>query len=332
MISDRIELLLKLKNYILENDTPFQEVKLQAERMNGWFTQEFINKALDTICNNYLEESELIVLASQIIPVEEKNTQMKIGITMAGNIPLVGFHDFLCVFLSGHPQFIKLSTKDEVLLKHFILKLQEWDSSLKESILISDFLKGCNAYIATGSNNSARYFEKYFANYPHIIRRNRSSVAILTGEETTEELLALADDIYMYFGLGCRNVTQIYVPKGYSFEPLLQIFKKYEALQHHNKYRNNIDYNLAVFILNQQYYMSNDSLLMIENDSIFSAIGVLHYSFYTELQPILTSLQTSPDVQAIIGRDYIPFGKAQLPSLFDFADGVNTIEFLNNLN
>ncbi len=331
MISDRIELLLKLKNYILENDTTFQEVKLQAERMNGWFTQAFIQTALDTICHNYLEESELIVFASQIIPVEEKKAQMKIGITMAGNIPLVGFHDFLCVFLSGHPQCIKLSTKDEVLLKHFILKLQEWDSSLKESIFLSDFLKGCDAYIATGSNNSARYFEKYFTNYPHIIRRNRSSVAILTGEETTEELLALADDIYMYFGLGCRNVTKIYVPNGYSFEPLLQVFKKYETLQHHNKYRNNIDYNLAVFILNQQYYMSNDSLLMIENDSIFSAIGVLHYSVYTELQPILESLQTSPDVQAIIGKEFIPFGKAQSPSLFDFADGVNTIEFLNGL-
>jgi hypothetical protein len=250
---------------------------------------------------------------------------------MAGNIPMVGFHDFLCVFLSGHRIHIKLSSKDEVLMKHIIEKMIEWDESLKEVIVISEMLKGCDAYIATGSNNSANYFEYYFAKYPHIIRKNRTSVAILTGKETTEELEALADDVYQYYGLGCRNVTKLYVPMDYDFINLLNAFRKYDHLKDHNKYRNNIDYNLAIYILNNQYYMSNDSLLMVENESIFSPISVLHYEFYEKLETIIESLSHRNDLQAIVGHDFIPFGEAQKPMLTDFADGVNTIEFLNSL-
>jgi hypothetical protein len=312
-------------------DEQLAAIKEIAERKNGWFTLDFINQSIYSIYNHYLNEYELIEFASLIKTAESKNKCLTIGLVMAGNIPMVGFHDFLCIFLSGHLIHIKLSSKDEVLMKHIIEKMIEWDESLKEVIIISDILKGCDAYIATGSNNSANYFEYYFAKYPHIIRKNRTSVAILTGKETTEELEALADDVYQYYGLGCRNVTKLYVPTDYDFINLLNAFRKYDHLKDHNKYRNNIDYNLAIYILNNQYYMSNDSLLMVENESIFSPISVLHYEFYDKLETIIESLSHRNDLQAIIGHDFIPFGEAQKPMLTDFADGVNTIEFLNSL-
>jgi len=192
-------------------------------------------------------------------------------------------------------------------------------------------LKNCDAYIATGSNTSANYFEYYFAKYPNIIRKNRTSVGIITGTETTEELTALADDVYMYCGLGCRNVTKLYVPKGYDFLPMLTAFRKYDHLKDVNKYRNNLDYNLALYMINNQFYMNNDSLLMVENSSIFSPVAVLHYEYYSDLQLALESLPENQSIQAIVGQNYIPFGAAQKPTLSDFADGVNTIEFLNSL-
>jgi hypothetical protein len=331
MIENRIELLLRLKSYLESEDQHLASIKEIAERKNGWFTLDFINQSIYSICNHYLNEYELIAFASLIKTAESKNKCLTIGLVMAGNIPMVGFHDFLCVFLSGHRIHIKLSSKDEVLMKHIIEKMIEWDESLKEVIVISEMLKGCDAYIATGSNNSANYFEYYFAKYPHIIRKNRTSVAILTGKETTEELEALADDVYQYYGLGCRNVTKLYVPMDYDFINLLNAFRKYDHLKDHNKYRNNIDYNLAIYILNNQYYMSNDSLLMVENESIFSPISVLHYEFYEKLETIIESLSHRNDLQAIVGHDFIPFGEAQKPMLTDFADGVNTIEFLNSL-
>ncbi len=331
MIENRIENLLKLKEYILQNDETFQWIKEKAERQNGWFTQPFIELSLGNICAYYLDEAALRAFTANLQTAEEKNKQLTIGITMAGNIPLVGFHDFLCVYLSGHKQRIKFSTKDDVLLPHFIQKLYEWDAENRNLVTASEMLKGCDAYIATGSNNSARYFEFYFAKYPHIIRRNRTSIAILNGDETENELISLADDVYQYFGLGCRNVTKLYVPEGYHFEPLLNAFRKYDELKNHNKYRNNFDYNLALYMLNNQFYMSNESILAVENKSIFSAIAVLHYEQYTDKKVLEDSLQDNADIQAVVGRNYIPFGKAQTPAIHDFADNVNTIDFLNSL-
>ncbi len=331
MITNRIKVLLKLKDYVLRNDETFQSIKENAERQNGWFTQEFIELALYNICTYFLNEEALTQFSKSIQTAEAKGHQQTVGITMAGNIPLVGFHDFLCVFLSGHKQRIKFSTKDDVLLPHFIQKLYEWDESNHELVSSSDMLKGCDAYIATGSNNSAKYFEYYFAKYPHIIRRNRTSVAILEGNETEKELEHLADDIYQYFGLGCRNVTKIYVPEKYDFVPMLTAFRKYDHIKHHNKFRNNLDYNLALYILNNQLYMSSESMLVVENQSIFSAIAVVHYEHYTDKDTLLQQLHSSDEIQAIVGHGHIPFGKAQTPSIVDFADNVNTIDFLNSL-
>ncbi len=327
MLSQRIGNLLQLKAYLLQNTEDWQLVKENAERQNGWFTQEFIESSVAIICNQYLDEIQLNLYAAQLVTSEEKNERHNIGITMAGNIPLVGFHDFLSVYLSGHQQRIKYSSKDAILLPHLVKKLIEYEQGNESLIMESAMLKNCDAYIATGSNSSAIYFEKYFAKYPHIIRKNRTSIGILTGNETAIQLERLADDVYMYFGLGCRNISKIFVPRGYDFVPILQAFNKYDHLKNHNKYRNNYDYNLAIFILNNQYYMSNESILLSENTSNYSSIAVLNFEYYDEA-PFINNKE---EIQAIIGEAYLPFGTAQTPTLFDFADGVNSIDFINSL-
>lgn len=331
MIERRLEILEKLRHYMAGDAGSWQEVKEKAEQKNAWFTGQFIQSAVDSIRNAYLQPEALRSYAESFRKQENEDRSKTVGIAMAGNIPLVGFHDFLSVFLSGHRQCIKFSSKDDQLLPHLIGKIHEWDESLREVIRSADMLKGCDAYIATGSANTARYFEHYFSPYPHIIRRNRTSVAILTGNEEAGELSKLADDVYLYFGLGCRNVTKLFVPQDYDFIPLLNAFRKYDDLKHHHKYRNNLDYNLALLILNNQFYMSNDSLLLIEYESVFSPVSVLHYSYYTDRETVLSALQQNNDIQAVCGHTLTPFGQAQQPGLRDFADGVNVIDFLNDL-
>ena len=193
-------------------------------------------------------------------------------------------------------------------------------------------LKNCDAYIATGSNNSGRYFEYYFQKYPHIIRKNRTSVAILTGKETSDELDKLADDVHQYFGLGCRNITKLFVPEGYDFIPLLDAFKKYNYLTDHNKYRNNYDYHLAGYILNNRFYMTSESVLLVEDPSIFSPIAQLNYEFYKNKEEVLDRLNEDESVQCVVGKTGINFGDAQRPQVCDFADGVDTMRFLMELS
>ena len=325
----RIDLAAQLGEYILSNSVEWQETKHKASLTNPWFTPEFIDLATRNISKNFLDKAKLESWTSayKIENADPKN----IGIVMAGNIPLVGFHDFLSVLISGHKAIIKASSKDEVLIKHLVQKLTEWNKELNELIFFQEMLKGCDAYIATGSNNSARYFEYYFKKYPHIIRRNRTSVAVLDGNETTLELEKLADDVHLYFGMGCRNVTKIFVPKGYDFIPVLSAFKKYDHFKDHNKYKNNYDYNLALHILNGKFYMSNESIILLENPSIFSPISQLNYEFYTDKNIVAGSLRSMDDLQCAVGHDYIPFGQAQLPSLTDHADGIDTISFLTKL-
>jgi hypothetical protein len=223
---------------------------------------------------------------------------------------------------------IKPSSKDEILITHLLETLTRWNPAFRETYEIAPMLKGCDAYIATGSNNSSRYFDYYFSKYPNIIRRNRTSVAILTGKETTEELEGLADDIHLYFGLGCRNVTKVYVPENYDFVPLLETGRKYAYFGDHNKYKNNYDYQLAIHIMNNQYYMSNGSLLLSKDTSFFSPVSQLNYEFYGADASPVQNLQHHPDLQCIVGKDHIPFGKTQEPSLTSYADGVDTMRFL----
>jgi hypothetical protein len=324
----RIDLLVQLGEYMRSDDALWQEVKEQAIVKNAWFNETFLNIAIENIVTHFLQKDQLAAWAnSYSLPAQPK----LVGIVMAGNIPLVGFHDFLCGFVSGHNLMIKLSSKDEVLLKHLVHKMASWDAAVAQQVQFSDLLKGCDAYIATGSNNSARYFEQYFQKYPHIIRRNRTSVAVLDGTETEEELQALAHDVFTFYGLGCRNVTQLCVPRDYDLTIVMKSFESYNHLMMHHKYKNNFDYQLALYMLNKVPYYSNDSLLLVENRLPFSAVGVLHYRFYDKKEEIAQELKENEDIQAIAGHDFIPFGKAQEPSLNDYADGVDTMAFLGGL-
>ena len=327
-LQQRIDLGKRLGEYILSADNQWAAVKERASRENGWFTPEFIDLSVQNIGRIFLDPAALSAWASQYGIPETQSAIKNVGIVMAGNIPLVGFHDLLCVFISGHRQTIKLSSKDEVLMRHLVGQLHAWEPATQSLIGLQPMLKGCDAYIATGSNNSARYFDYYFAKYPHIIRRNRTSVAILDGNETVEELSLLADDVYLYFGLGCRNVTQVYVPEEYDFVPLLETFKKYNELADHNKYKNNYDYQLAILILNKSYYMTNGSIILHENTSPFSPISQLHYSFYKDEQAVASSLLNNADIQCVVGKKWLPFGQSQQPGLTDYADGIDTLQFL----
>jgi len=326
-LQQRIELLQNLQAYLKENGQEWQDVKTKAGIHNAWFTPEFIDLAVNNICTLFLQKEKLENWAAHY-HLDDNIGGKNVGLVMAGNIPLVGFHDFLSVFISGHRQTIKLSSKDDILLKHLIQKLYSWEITVQNNISIAPLLKDCDAYIATGSNNSGRYFEQYFSKWPNIIRRNRTSVAVLTGEENNEDLEKLSDDIHQFFGLGCRNVTHIFVPAGYDFVPLLSAFHRYRYFADHNKYKNNYDYQLSLALMNNIFYMTNDTTLLIENKQLFSAISQLNYSYYNDKEALVNELRGNADIQCIVGKDFTPFGQAQQPGLFDYADGVDTIAFL----
>jgi len=330
-LQHRINLMTQLGAYILSDDPQWNAAKEKAFLQNAWFIPEFINLAVHNIAHQFLQQKDLEEWAAHYQIPATNDSPVNVGIIMAGNIPLVGFHDFLCAFISGHRQTIKTSSKDEVLIKHLVNQLYQLDAGTREYIAFADMLKGCDAYIATGSNNSARYFDYYFRKYPHIIRRNRTSVAILTGDESRDELELLSDDVYRYFGLGCRNVTKLYVPKDYDFVPLLDAFSKYNYLADQHKYRNNYDYQLALMILNKTFYMTNGSVILREDASVFSPISQLHYEFYTSRDEVVATLRNNSDIQAIAGKDHFPFGQLQQPRLMDYADGVDTMQFLMKL-
>lgn len=330
----RIRLLSQLGEYMLSADPDWAAAKDKAYRENNWFIPEFVETATRNIAESFLITNALEEWLSQpeYSPLHEGPANPKtIGIVMAGNIPLVGFHDWLSVFISGHKAMIKPSSKDRALITHLLEKISSWSAEAGTMTRQEDMLKACDGYIATGSNNSSRYFEYYFSRYPHIIRKNRTSISILTGNENESELESLADDVHMYFGLGCRNVTKIYVPGDYDFVPLLEAFKKYTWMADHDKYKNNYDYNLAIHLLNRKYYMTNGSILLIEDPSFFSPISQLNYEFYTPGDDLVASLSQSADLQCLVGKAGIPFGQSQKPGLKDYADGIDSLSFLSGL-
>lgn len=330
-LQHRIDLLVRLGRYILSSSPEWDAAKEKASYENGWFIPEFINLATGNIARSFLQKDILNDWVSTYQFPADNQHPKKVGIVMAGNIPLVGFHDFLCVFISGHKALIKPSSKDQVLIKHLVEKLSEWDERVKNICEFSEMLKNCDAYIATGSNNSSRYFEYYFGKYPHVIRRNKTSVAVLTGKESMEELKQLADDVLLYFGLGCRNVTKMYVPGDYDFVPLLEAFKKYNSLADHHKFKNNYDYNLALHLLNKKYYMTNGVILLIEDPGFFSPISQLNYEFYRDFDKLNQLLKNQPDLQCTVGEGNTTFGQSQHPSITDYADGADTMQFLCTL-
>lgn len=338
-LQERIELLAKLGDYLQSNDEQLQHCISISYAENRWFTPENIRKALNSISQSFLEKDKLISWTEHYKLADKPLVSKSVGLIMAGNIPLVGFHDVLCIFICGHKAVMKCSDKDKRLLPLMIEKLAEWNPNIREYFSFSEMLKEKDAYIATGSNNSARYFASYFDKYPNIIRKNRNAVAVLDGKESSEELIALGNDIFSYFGLGCRNVSKIYVPEGYDLTILLEVLHdSFKEAVTHDKYKNNFDYNYALYLLNKVKFLATGSLLLTEDNSLHSRIAALHYEFYSDIGLLEKSLiEMESEIQCIASHvqfsaiQTIPLGTTQQPGLFDYADGVDVIHFLQNL-
>ncbi len=334
-LSERIEALDKLGTRLLEPSEERDILMRRTSHNNAWFTIENQQKAIHEIATHFLNKEKLENWVKNYA-ITEGGDVKTVGLVLAGNIPLVGFHDILCVFVSGNKAKIKISDKDPYLLPYILQILKEIDSETADYFDITDgFLKDFDAVIATGSNNSARYFEAYFGKYPHIIRKNRNAVAILRGSETATDLALLGEDVFTYFGLGCRNVSKIFVPRGYNFHSLLTAFHEFRDIVLHDKYKNNFDYNFTLLILNKIHHEANGCILMREAAEMSSPIAVLYYEYYDDLTDLKINLwQKREEIQLIVAKDKVEglptfyFGEAQKPSLSDYADGVDTLDFL----
>ncbi len=338
-LHERLDLLAELGHYLRsDGDADLESTIEQAYMENKWFTPDNTRHALQSIATAFLDREKLATWAAQYPIGGQPHPEKTVGLIMAGNIPLVGFQDWLGVFVAGHRAKIKLSDKDKRLLPLLVKKMGEWAHEsweYTEFLTEDDRLKDFDAVIATGSNNSARYFEQYFGKYPHLIRRNRNGVAVLNGLETTADFQALGRDIFTYFGLGCRNVSKLYVPHGYQFDALLEALHEYRELANHNKYKNNFDYNLTLLLLNQTPYLNNGCLLLREDASLQARIALAHYEYYDDLYDLDMLLAAkSEEIQCVVSNvqlqktPVLPFGKTQEPSLTDYPDGVDAMTFL----
>ncbi len=310
----------------------FREVFEKAEQQNSWFTSSNLEFAFAS-WREALSENK-VKQWLRAYGTEGRSASKTVLIIMAGNIPLVGFHDLLCVWVSGHRAIVKLSSNDRVLLPYLVEQIGNFAPEWAESTLFSDEkISNFDAVIATGSNNTARYFEYYFGNKPHIIRKNRHSVAVLSGEETPEELYCLGKDIFQYYGLGCRNVSKLFVPKGYDFNLLFQAIYPYKDIIQEQKYANNYDYNKAVYLMSLFRLIENGFLLLKEDKGYGSPIATLFYEYYTDKEAMREELKAKADeIQCVVSRGFIKeeiaFGQTQHPTLWDYADGVDTLKFL----
>ena len=338
-INERTELISEigefLKNYLDEkydnkkddNLIEFEKVIKKAQSNNSWFTDENIKinltywskKLIKTNLNQWLSKYNL------------KDTSRKnIAIIMAGNIPLVGFHDFICVFLAGHNSIIKLSSNDKYLIP-FLLNLVKFPSD--RVVYLDGMLKDYDAVIATGSDNTSRYFEYYFKNKQSIIRKNRNSIAILDGNETDEELKSLSHDILTYFGLGCRSVSKLYVPKGYNFDSFFNSIFAYKDLINNHKYANNYDYNKAIYLMSEYKFLDNGFFMIKEGNEMHSPISTINYEYYDNISHLNEKIKQQEDnIQCVVSNikfeGRIDFGETQNPSLNQYADNIDVMNFL----
>jgi hypothetical protein len=335
-IVDRIAAFVELGKRIKElNAAELEELQWNAKNVNNWFTGESINNALAGIC--VILQPEKIEQWLKNYTISTEITNLRIGLMMAGNIPAVGFHDLLCVLLAGHIASVKLSSSDTVLMNWIISQLIQIDSRFSSRIEIVEMLKNRDGYIATGSSNSARYFNYYFGKYPHIIRQNRTSVAVFSGDETANDYLKVGNDIFQYFGLGCRNVSKIYIKDELQLQEFLGVIQVYESTALHHKYNNNYDYNKSILLVNRENHLDNGFLILQKSENLVSPIAVLFFECYSDeeqLKELIASNESK--IQCIVSKDAkfpnsIPFGTTQRPNPWDYADGVDTLKFLVQL-
>ncbi len=319
--------------------TDFEELIKDVKVHNPWFTEDNVRNAIASISEMLKEENLVEWVSSYISEINKREKINTVAVIMAGNIPLVGFHDMLCVLISGNKFLGKLSSDDKLLMPFIANILIDIEAEFVNLIEFTDSqIKTMDAVIATGSNNSARYFEYYFGKYPHIIRKNRNSVAILLGSETEEDLMKLGRDIFQYFGLGCRNVAKLFVPANYNFDIFYESIYEFQDIVSHNKYANNYEYNRTVYLMkNDPSLLDNNFLLLKQDETYSSPIGVLYYEFYETIAELNKKLESEKEqIQCVVSNsvdiiDAVPFGKAQCPALSDYADGVDTMKFLAGL-
>lgn len=299
-----------------------------AHQYNNWFIPKFVNDAIFNI-GSFLKEDELIKFSTSLKETNPKT----IAVICAGNIPMVCFHDLLCVLISGNKCLIKLSGDDNVLIPFFLKLLTHYEPLFEEQILFAEGkLSSFDAVIATGSDNTASHLHYYFSKYPNIIRKSRTSVAVLTGQENKEELKRLGTDIFQYFGLGCRNVSKLLVPQGYSFNAFFEAIVDFGYVINNKKYGNNYDYHRAIYLLESIKFLDNNFLMIRESPDLHSPVGAVYYQYYNTDGEIKAYLEANKDhIQCILGKGYIPFGYSQRPVITDFADGINTLDFLVTL-
>lgn len=333
-LEDRIEAFADLGDFLRNSlltdcNKELNSLVENQHSNNAWFTTENVRIAIDSIAKELTAEN-LLKWTAAYPSLSEDTKPLNVGVIMAGNIPLAGFHDFLTVLISGNNIIARTSSKDPDLIRYLGNKLSKINPAFNDRIKVTgDILKDFDAVIATGSDNSSRYFEDYFGKYSNIIRKNRNSIAIIEGDETPEELAGLGKDIFTYFGLGCRSVSKVFLPEGYDPESLADNWKIFNTIVNHPKYSNNYDFNKAVYIVNKEHFIDSGFLLLKEDSRLSSPVSVLYYEFYKDSRNAeeLTYL-LKEKIQCLVGNRYTPFGHAQSPHLWDYADGSDTLDFL----
>lgn len=327
--------LKKLSDFMIEPSEEFKNLIRSASNNNAWFTEDEVNRALSGL-HKMLNKQDLETWFASIKVTEEPK---KIGLILAGNIPMVGFHDVIAVLATGNIALIKLSSSDDKLVPALLAELAKIEPLLSDRIIYVERLKDFDAVIATGSNNTSRYFDFYFGKGPNIIRKNRNSVAVITGNETKEELTQLGHDIFDYFGLGCRNVSKLYIPEDYDIKNFFEPIEGFKDIINHFKYNNNYDYNKSIYLVNLKHHYDNGFLLLTEGESLSSPLAVLYYETYTNLEQLEELLKDkAEDIQCVVSNaalklktPVLGFGQSQSPKLWDYADNVNTVAFLSEL-
>jgi hypothetical protein len=328
----------ELGKLLLTPNEELNELISNEQRHNAWFTPANVEKAVKAI-GQMLNTEDLAIWFSKY-DFEKSASEKRVGLILAGNIPLVGFHDVLCVLVTGNHALIKASVQDARLIKYILEKLVLIDERFANQFSFVERLENFDAVIATGSNNSSRYFEYYFGKVPNIIRKNRNSLAVLTGNETGTQLYNLGHDIFDYYGLGCRNVSKILIPSGYDLATFFEAIEPYNPIINHHKYNNNYDYNKSIYLVNSDKHFDNGFLLLKEDKRFVSPLAVLYFSYYDNLAAVEQLLETEADqLQCVVSQaplniknKPVDFGQSQQPKLWDYADGIDTMDFLAGLS